>query len=501
MPKRAAGAILTGLSLDRTQGTPLYRQLYDGLRDAILTQRLMPGERLPSTRTLAEELGVSRRTVVDAFLQLYAEGYLDGRIGAGTYVAQTLPDDFVKTDAVSAPPISESFSSTPPLSRRFLAQRAHTDHVLAQFQTDKEQGRAFLLGTPALDEFPNALWGRIAARIGRGTAAHADSYQHSAGHLPLREAVAAYLGGARGVRCRAEQVLIVAGAQQAISLIAHVLIDPGDSVWMEEPGYFGAKGALLGAGAHLVPVPVDGEGLDSAQGRRLAPNARLAFVTPSHQMPLGVTMSLPRRLALLEWARDANAWIIEDDYDSEYRYASRPLAALQSLDTHERVIYMGTFSKVLFPSLRLGYIVAPPNLVDPLTAARRLMDSHSPLRDQLILTEFMREGHFERHIRRMRALYHERQSILLEAARRELAGILDIAPADGGMHLVGYLPPGTDDRQAALEAKRQGVRAQALSYNYLEAPERSGLVLGYAAASPAEIIAGIRGLATALRRR
>ncbi|MCW3060860.1 MAG: PLP-dependent aminotransferase family protein [Capsulimonas sp.] len=499
MPKRAAGAILTGLSLDRTQGTPLHRQLYDGLRDAILSQRLMPGERLPSTRTLAEELGVSRRTVVDAFLQLYAEGYLDGRIGAGTYVAQTLPDDFLIA-ATPSPPLFAASSASPQLSQRFLAQRAHTDPVLAQFQTDKEQGRAFLLGTPALDEFPNDLWGKIATRIGRGTAAHANSYQHAAGHLPLREAVASYLGAARGVRCRAEQVLIVAGAQQAISLIAHVLIDPGDSVWMEEPGYFGAKGALLGAGALLVPVPVDGEGLDSAQGRRLAPNARLAFVTPSHQMPLGVTMSLPRRLALLEWARDSNAWIIEDDYDSEYRYASRPLAALQSLDTHERVIYTGTFSKVLFPSLRLGYIVAPSALVDSLTAARRLMDSHSPLRDQLILTEFMREGHFERHIRRMRALYQERQSMLLEAARRELAGVLDIAPADGGMHLVGYLPLGTDDRQAALEAKRQGVRAQALSYNYLEAPERSGLVLGYAAASPAEIIEGVRGLATALRR-
>ncbi|BDI30007.1 GntR family transcriptional regulator [Capsulimonas corticalis] len=498
MPKRAAGAILTGLNLDRTLAAPLHRQIYDGVRSAILDRRLTPGERLPSTRTLAGDLGVSRRTVVDAFSQLYAEGYIDERVGAGAYVARALPEDFLNL-VVPAKPLPEAIADTPQFSQRFLEQKKHTSQAIAQFLRGQKLGRAFLLGTPALDEFPNALWGRLGARVGRRTTRHASSYQPTAGCLPLRESVAAYLGSARGVRCSPEQILIVAGSQQAIAIAAHVLIDPGDAVWMEEPGYFGAKGALLGTGARLIPVPVDSEGLNVAAGRERAPDARMAFVTPSHQMPLGVTMSLARRLALLEWAREAHSWIIEDDYDSEYRYVSRPLAALQSLDTHGRVIYTGTFSKVLFPALRLGYIVAPPALVDAFAVARRLMDSHSPLREQLILTEFMQEGHFERHIRRMRSLYQERQQLLVEETRRELGGTLDTAPADGGMHLVGYLPTSIDDGKVALAAEKQGIRTQALSHNYLETPQRSGLVLGYAAASSQEIIDGVRGLATILR--
>jgi len=499
MTKRPADPLFALLHLDRARPTPLHRQLYEETRAAILTERLRPGERLPSTRRLAGELGVARRTVLDAFLQLYAEGYVEGRIGAGTFVAHTLPEELLQTAAsADAPGPPTSGGETPRLSDRFRRQQEAVPIALAEWSPPKAGGRAFIIGVPALDAFPSALWGRIVARLGRGLQDDTLSCDHPAGHGPLREAVAAYLAAARGVRCAAGQVIIVNGSQQALSLIAHVLLDPGDPVWVEEPGYFGAQGALLGAGAQLIPVPVDGEGLDVAAGRTQCPAARMAFVTPSHQMPLGVTLSLPRRLALLEWARLAGAWVVEDDYDSEYRYASRPLAALQGLDTAGRVLYTGTFSKVLFPGLRLGYLVVPPALVEAFTTARLFADMYSPLLEQLLVTEFIQAGHFERHIRRMRALYAERQAALVEAARRGLAGRMGVAPAESGMHLLGRLPPGADDQAVARCAREHGVRVLALSRQYRGAPGQKGLLLGYAAVPPAEIIEGVRSLEQAL---
>jgi GntR family transcriptional regulator/MocR family aminotransferase len=302
----------------------------------------------------------------------------------------------------------------------------------------------------------------------------------------------------RAVRCAPEQVIVVGGSQQALDLAARVLLDPGDPVWFEEPGYLGARAALRGAGADIIPIPVDQDGLDGGAGEARALTARLAYVTPSHHYPLGVTMSLARRLALLAWASRADAWILEDDYDSEFRYAGHPLTALQGLDTAGRVIYIGTFSKTPLPSLRLGYLVVPPDLVDAFVSARAVADRESPLLDQAALTDFIVEGHFGGQIRRMRQLYAERQHLLLEAASRELVGLIDVRPDSAGLHLVGRLPADVDDRAVSRAAYQRGVDAVPLSATCLGPPATSGLLLGYAAYPEAELRSGLRELARAL---
>jgi GntR family transcriptional regulator/MocR family aminotransferase len=495
MPKRSTGAILTGIGLARNGPMPLHRQLYEGLREAILTRRLAPGMRLPSTRTLASELGISRYTVVDAFRQLRAEGYLEGKVGAGTWIARTLPDDLLRP---ALPTIS---AAVPMRERRPRSQRSEVQMALGRplLSTRLRQPRhsqPFQVGVPALEAFPGDLWGRLVARHARTMPVSMRGYQHPAGYAPLRRAIASYLATARGVHCTAEQVVVVNGSQQGIALTAQVLLNPGDAVWMEDPGYPGAKGALLGAGARLMPVPIDAEGLEVEAGKARCPEARLAFVTPSHQCPLGVTMSLKRRLALLAWASEAGAWVIEDDYDSEYRYVGRPLAALQGLDSAGRVIYAGTFSKVLFPALRLGYLVVPRDLLEAFAAARLFADMHPPLLEQAVLAEFMTEGHFARHIRGMRLLYAERQAALIEAAR-PLSDWLDLRPSEAGMHLLGWLPGGSDDEAIAQLAARHGVITHPLSRHCLEPSEQRALLLGYASVPIPAIREGVRRLATA----
>ena len=317
----------------------------------------------------------------------------------------------------------------------------------------------------------------------------------------MREAIASYLATARGVRCTAEQVILVNGSQQGLDLAARVLLNPGEQVWMEDPGYPGARGALLGAGARLVPVPIDTEGLVVQLGKERAPQARLAFVTPSHQFPLGVTMSIARRLSLLEWARAASAWIIEDDYDSEFRYVGRPLAALQGIDRANRVLYLGTVSKVLFPAMRLGYLVVPPDLIKAFIAARLFTNIHPPLLEQVTLATFLKEGHFVRYIRQMRQLYQERQLTLVDLGRETLAGALDLQPTVGGMHLIGWLPSKQDDRQIARAAARVSVDVSPLSIYTLEGTVRTGILLGYTAVGAQEMRAGLERLASVLVRR
>jgi GntR family transcriptional regulator/MocR family aminotransferase len=341
-------------------------------------------------------------------------------------------------------------------------------------------------------------WGRIAHRRWAKTSEAALDYGDPQGTPRLRRAIAGYLRTARGVDAAPEQVLVLSSAQQALDLVARVLLDPGDALWMEDPGYPGARGAFVASGARLVPIPVDEEGLDVAKGEQLAPKARLAYVTPSHQFPLGATMSLPRRLRLLEWAHRAKAWIVEDDYDSEFRYVDRPLAALQGLDTHGRVLYAGTFSKVLFPSLRLAYLVLPPSLVGAFRAARYFSDGQPPAASQAVVTAFIEEGHFERHIRRMRVLCAERQKALVTTCARHLAGLLHVAPADGGMNLVGWLPEGSDDRAAAEAAARNEVEVIPLSALSRRRTKRPGLFLGYSAFRPREIEEGALRLRDAL---
>lgn len=362
-----------------------------------------------------------------------------------------------------------------------------------------ERVRAFQSGVPALDSFPFEAWSKIAARHWRRPANNLLGYGEPQGHAPLRQAIASYLGVARAVRCTPEQIIIVNGAQMAFDLIARVLLDPGDTAWVEEPGYLGARAALIASGARLVYVPVDSEGLDVAAGAKLDPDARLIYVTPSHQFPLGMTMSLPRRLALLEWASHAGAWVMEDDFDSEYRYEGRPIPSLQGLDDDGRVVYIGTFSKFLFPSLRLGYIVAPPALVDAFLAARSMVGRHSPSVEQAILTDFIEEGHFGRHIRRMRTLYAERQAFLISALEKECGSLVEVEPSAAGIQLVTWLPEGLDDKNVAREAAMRGVEARPMSIFYAGEPPRGGLELGYAAFNKYEIRRGAAQLSAAIR--
>ncbi|HRE28988.1 MAG TPA: PLP-dependent aminotransferase family protein, partial [Anaerolineales bacterium] len=349
------------LQPDPQQPTALYRQLYLNLRDAILAGRLKRGARLPSTRELAVSLNISRNTVLNAFEQLLAEGYLETTPASGTFVSLHLP-----VDKPGQRPLADSrLTHWSKLARSFRSAPA-----LHVGDRGSERSRAFRAGLPALDAFPFKLWGRLVARRARHLDRALLDYQTTAGYRPLREAIAAHVTVSRQVRCTADQIVIVSGSQGALDLVARLLVDPGDPVWLEDPGYLGARGAFAGAGARIVPVPVDAEGLRVEVGRQRCIDARLAYLTPSHQFPLGVTLSLQRRLELLDWARSANAYVVEDDYDSEYRFHGRPLAALQGLDETGRVIYVGTFSKTLFPSLRLGYLILPHGLLDTFLAAK-----------------------------------------------------------------------------------------------------------------------------------
>ncbi|HET7771943.1 MAG TPA: PLP-dependent aminotransferase family protein [Chloroflexota bacterium] len=562
MGRRVAAVTAVTVPVDLGASAPLYRQVYDGLRDAILDGRLKAGERLPSTRALATELRISRNTVLAAFDQLLSEGYLQGARGSGTYVARVLPDDQSRPyggrvvplggmstghGALPAGPAPRTPSQPGPrtigtpaagatsatggaavpstggqngllaspapatvgLRRRgsliLGAPLPPTQHIVPS------QGaqRAFRLGAPALDAFPAQSWGRLMARRWRRSHRDLMSYQDSAGYLPLREAIAGYLSASRGVRCTPEQVIVVSGSQQALDMSLRVLLDPWDDAWIEDPGYLGARGAMLSAGVHPIPVPVDEQGMNVAAGIAASPQARLAYVSPSHQFPLGVTMSLQRRLALLEWAARTGAWVLEDDYDSEYRYDGRPLAALQGLDREGRVIYVGTFSKVLFPGLRLGYLVLPTPLIDVFYKARFFGGIHSQALEQAALADFIAEGHFARHVRRMRALYAERQQILVDAAR-PLRGLLDVQASPAGMHAVGWLGPhflaqggpagqaAMIDRAASRAAAAHGVTSQPLSVYSIEPPRRGALLLGYAACSELEIRDGVKRLTQAL---
>jgi GntR family transcriptional regulator/MocR family aminotransferase len=474
--------------------TPLYRSLYAHIRAAILSGELPGGTKLPSTRALAEELNVSRNTVLNAYRQLLAEGYLEGKEGSGSFVTNCPPELLM---AAPQPLESKTVQSSqirhtqPVFSARAIAQIS-----ASQPPSRGELPRPFVPEAPALDLFPNQIWRRLIVRQARRMPVTSFTYQDSAGYRPLREAIVAHVTVSRQVHCTPDQVMIVSGSQGALDLAARMLIDPGDPAWMEDPGYTGARGAFLGAGARIIPVPVDQDGLMVDVGIARAPEARLVYLTPSHQFPLGVTMSLTRRLAVLDWAKRANAYVIEDDYDSEFRFESRPLATLQGLDDADRVIYMGTFSKVLFPSIRIGYLILPPQLVDAFLKVRRMIDIHSPMLEQAVLTDFISEGHFTRHLRRMRALYAERRNALLEAAR-DLPLVIDAPQA--GIHCVGWLPAGMDDLQVAGKAKEYDLQLTPISSFCIEPLARKGLLLGYGGYNVLELKKGLTRLGALLR--
>ncbi len=491
--KRIPASFLPPIALDYRAKTPMYRQLYDWFRRVIVDGQMRPGQRVPSTRGLAAELRISRIPVLNAYEQLLAEGYVETFVGAGTCVARSIPDDAL------SPPAAKERKGLPEIiekrgPRRMSRRGAALTHAPAQSWLDNLG--AFRVSLPALDHFPISVWSKLVARHARRPARGIMAYGAAMGYMPFREAIAEYLGAVRGVRCVSSQILVTTGSQQALQISAQVLLDPKDRVWMEEPGYPGARQAFMTAGAQLIPVRVDHDGMNVAEVMRRGRNARAraVYVTPSHQYPMGMTMSAARRMLLLHWAERSAAWIIEDDYDSEYRFGSRPIASLQGLDTDGRVIYIGTFSKVLFPALRLGYVVVPKDLVAAFSAARDAADIFSSTPYQAALTDFIREGHFARHIRRMRMLYMERRRVLVNAIQIHMGDMLEVIGAEAGMHLVVLLPRGTDDVALSRQAAKRGISAMPLSVCYSKAPARGGLILGYGGANVHQIHDGIRKL-------
>lgn len=494
MAKEPAGAILSMLAPSREADRTMQRQLYEHIRGAVLDGTLPAASRLPSTRTLAREWGVSRNTVVFAYEQLTAEGYLVSRTGSGTYVPEDLPEDFLEVQRALRARRNHRPGT---LGTARLAERGAA-LMQARYCADPTPPLPFAPGVPAVDAFPIDLWRRLTAdRLNRATR-HDLCCGEPMGYEPLRRAIANYLRTARAVECTWEQILIVSGSQQGLDLASRLLVDPGDTCWIEEPGYSGAKGALSAAGARLIPVPADQDGIRVEDGVRKAPKARLAYVTPSHQYPLGMTMTLCRRMALLEWAASNDSWILEDDYDSEFRFAGKPLASLQGLDERGRVLYLGTFSKVLFPSLRLAYFVLPPPLIKPFRMARALSDGHPPTLNQLVLADFINQGHFATHLRRMRGLYRRRQDLFVTAARRLLDGCLELAPSECGLHLIGYLPSGISDVDLAKKLSAEGIRVDPLSSTYCSPGGRNGLMLGFGCVHESDIEPAVERLASVL---
>ncbi|MCZ6775997.1 MAG: PLP-dependent aminotransferase family protein [Ignavibacteria bacterium] len=492
--KKTVWGLATIIDLDRGSHIPLYRQLYDSLRQAILTGQLQPGQRLPATRDLSVELGISRNTALNALDQLLAEGYLESRVGSGTYVTHAIPEQALHARRLATKPARST--AKPPVLSRYTSALTKSPLSLSPVQGPIH---AFQLGIPGALEAPQlALWSRLTARVCRDPMTLARGYSEAMGFGALREAIATYLRTARGVNCEADRIIIVNGSQQALDLVARVLLNQGDTAWVEDPGYPGVWSVLAGQGVEIIPVPVDRQGLRVEAGLELAPRPKLVYVTPSNQFPLGVTMSLTRRLQLLESVTGSGAWILEDDYDSEYRYSGRPLGSLQGIDSTGKVIYVGTFSKVLTPGLRLGYLVIPHELVDAFVSAKTSCDRGSPQIEQAVLASFIEEGHFGRHIRRTRLTYQARRDVLVAAAANKLKGLLDIEPQESGMHLIGWLPQRTSDRAASTRAAQAGVYADPLSHFTVRAQIRPGLILGFAAFDEKEILRGVHLLAKAL---
>ena len=494
MPASHLNQIITALPLQRGAIEPLFRQLYAAIKAAILDGRMSPGMQLPPTRDFCHLLAVSRQTVLNAYALLTAEGYLDGAVGRGTFVSVDVP--------VAAP---AGKTEAPGLLRPLSARGQGVVMAMRQVAYHRGPLRAFRVGMPRIDHFPFDVWNRLEARRWRRPD-HQFGYSDPAGYLPLRELLCVYLKASRGVHCTPQQIVITSGSQQALFLLSTILLAPGDAAWMESPGYRGASGPLRAAGARVFPVPVDAQGLDVAYGVAHCPQAKLAYVTPSHQLPLGVSMSLPRRLALLAWAAQNKAWLVEDDYDSEYRYTGAPLASLQSLDRAGCVVYVGTLSKVMFPGLRLGYMVAPPALAEALVQAKAVMDRHTAIVPQMALADFIAEGHFGRHIRRTRDSNAERRDLLVRGIARELDDQLACGPADSGLELCAYFRGDHDEETVSREGLARGIELRPLGH-YADPDAGAacatppGLLLGFAAIPPAEMAHGLLELGHILRGR
>ncbi|MFO1081016.1 MAG: PLP-dependent aminotransferase family protein [Reyranellaceae bacterium] len=500
MPSPVPPAAPLGLVLDPRSRLPLHRQIGEQIRRAILERRLAPGQRLPSSRRLAEELAVARGTVLLALDRLAAEGYLVARAQSSLSVAKDLPDEMLAPPRWTAPlPSAGDAAAMPALSRRARSVMRH-----AVQPTLREAPRAFPTGQPDRGTFPFALWARLLDREWRRPSWDVAGAPHPFGHAGLRVAIAAYLGAARGFACEPDAVVITTGVRQSLALLAWLVLDPGEAAWIEEPGFVGTREALAAAAVHAVPVPVDAAGFAVEHALTRAPRARLAIVAPAHQFPLGAMMGLQRRLELLSWAERNGTWIAEDDFDGEYRYSGRPLAPLRALDRSGRVAYLASFSKLLFPALRLSYIVLPESLVP--AATRRM--AAEPVRPSLLgqgaLARFIADGHLATHLRRTRLLYAARQRALLAGLERHLAPWLSSTADPGGMHLVAHparrVAARFDDRIVASAAAMAGLAVAPLSACYAARRRRHGLILGYAGTTEEDLAAGCVALSEVLRR-
>lgn len=474
MVKESGGRLLGDFALDRGSEVPLHRQIYLQVRTHVLTGALPGGARLPSTRTLTAELGVSRITIVNAFEELCAEGFLRARAGDGTYVGEEWRSQFVAEPAPERPVLSARASVATSLRGSELSSHA-------PLSWNPDDAESFVPSQVGVDAFPVRTWKRLLARHGERRDADMLGYGDPFGHMPLREAIADYLNDARGIGISAEQVVICSGAQQAFNALALLMVDSGDEVWMEDPGHIAARLAFLANGCIVRGIPIDAEGADLAAGAAMHRPGRIMFLTPARQHPLGVPMSLARRMEWTNWANEQNSWVIEDDCDSELRYRGSLLPTLFGLDRSQHVIHVGTFSKIMFPSLRIGYAVLPPDLVGPFSAAVSVIGRSPSTLLQAVTTDFIREGHLHAHIRRTRRLYLARQEALLVELRRQLHPFIEAAPVDAGMHVIGWLPAHIDDQQLARQLADRGIYTYALGDYHLQQGNRPALLIGFAA--------------------
>ncbi|MFX1674573.1 PLP-dependent aminotransferase family protein [Paraburkholderia sp. A2WS-5] len=477
--------------LDKASAEPVYRQLLQLMQQAILTGRLAPGTKLPSSRLLAGDLGIARNTVLHVYDQLSAEGYVLSSTGSGTYVADTRPD----TAAVGArpgTPLRVDRAAPEPGPRGDMSMRGK--RLIDEAGVSARQWGAFMPGVPDVAEFPSRTWSRLQSRLWKSVNPELLTYAPGGGYRPLRRALSDYLRVARSVRCSPDQIIITTGIHQSIDLAVRLLADIGDRAWVEEPCYWGARSVLQASGIKLAPIPVDNEGLNPRESDLRHP-PRIALVTPSHQYPLGMVMSLARRRTLLEYARQHKVWIIEDDYDSEFRYGSRPLASLQGLDESDRVIYVGSLGKLLFPGLRVGYMVVPERLVEVFRTGVSELYREGQLIQQAVLAEFIMDGYLTSHVRRMRTLYGERRQLLIDAVTQRFGDALPVMGDEAGLHFVLGLPDHCDDRVVTAASYEAGVIVRPLASYYLGKQQRKGLLTGYACVAQEHIAPAFATLA------
>ena len=487
MPKEVEEIPLVAFRIDLKSKVPLYKQLYDSIRNSILGGQFTIGQKLPGTRTLAEELKISRYTVATAFQQLLTEGYIKGKPGSGSYVNE-IPDKLLLTKG------NKLISKTERKIVTKICKQVESIEYYREAIAPKEI-IPFQMSVPLLEDFPIKTWLKLNNKAAQIYSVAHLRYSDAAGYRPLREEIAKYLRTYRAVNCNSDQIIIVNGSQQGLDLIAKSLVEPSDSVIVEDPGYFGVKMAMQFTGAKVCPGPIDSEGLDIGYLSRNYTKPKLIYTTPSHQYPLGSTMSVSRRNEILQYADRNDCWIIEDDYDSEFRYQGSPLPSLQGIDRNNSVIYLGTFSKVLFPGLRLGYlVVTDPNLYEILATAKLMTDIQNPTFEQIIAYFFLKEGHFTKHIRKMRVLYKTRQKILIDEITKELGGLLRVEESPAGMHVIGWLPKKTSDKKIAEECKRNNVIVFPLSNSSIKFFRAPALMLGYTAFKEQSIKEGVKKL-------